>query len=86
MSDARAALARIAEVPVDLTVEVARTLAPLGATLDFQEGSIVPLNKLATEPVEVRVAGRLVALGEVVVIDDEFGVRVTELVVESVSQ
>jgi flagellar motor switch protein FliN len=70
---------RVWDVPIELTVEVARTTAPLRETLNLRPGAIVPLNRLASEPVDLRAGGRLLAVGEVIVIDDEFGIRITDL-------
>jgi flagellar motor switch protein FliN/FliY len=70
---------RVWDVPIEISVEVARTKAPLGDTLNLRPGSIVPLNRLASQPVEVRAGGRVLAVGEVVVIDEEFGVRITDM-------
>ena len=79
MPDSTSQFERVWDVPIELTVEVARTAAPLRALLDLRPGTVVPLNRLASEPVELRAGGRILAFGEVIVIDDEFGIRVTEL-------
>ncbi|MCR5179224.1 MAG: flagellar motor switch phosphatase FliY [Lachnospiraceae bacterium] len=70
----------IQDVPLDVTVELGRTKRPISDILDFAPGTIVELDKIAGEPVDVLVNGKLVAKGEVVVIEESFGVRVTEIV------
>ena len=73
-------LARLHDVPVELTVEIGRTRMTIGETLALGPGSIITLNRLAGEPVDLLVNGKPIARGEVVVIDEEFGLRVTEVV------
>src|SRR5256885_7947179 len=73
-------LARVHDVPVDLAVEIGRTRMTIGETLTLGPGAIVALNRLAGEPVDLLVNGKPIARGEVVVIDEEFGLRVTEVV------
>ena len=73
-------LARLRDVPVELAVEIGRTHMTIGETLDLGPGSIVTLDRLAGEPVDLLVNGKPIARGEVVVIDEEFGLRVTEVV------
>ncbi len=63
-----------------LTVELGRTRQFVKDILGFGEGSIIELDKLAGEPVDLLVNGKLIAKGEVVVIDENFGVRVTDIV------
>ena len=77
---ARAELDRLRDVPVDLAVEIGRTSMTIGETLALGPGSIVTLNRLAGEPVDLLVNGKPIARGEVVVIDEEFGLRITEVV------
>lgn len=72
-------LARLADIPVNCTVELGRRMIPLREALELHRGSFVPTNRLANEPVELRLGGRLAAYGELVVIDDEIGIRVSEL-------
>jgi flagellar motor switch protein FliN len=72
-------LARLHEVPVELAVEVGRTKMTIREALALGPGSIVTLNRLAGEPVDLLVNGKPIARGEVVVIDEEFGLRVTEV-------
>ena len=73
-------LARLRAVPVELAVEIGRTQMTIGDTLGLGPGSIITLNRMAGEPVDLLVNGRPIARGEVVVIDEEFGLRVTEVV------
>ncbi len=73
-------LDRLREVPVELAVEIGRTRMTIGETLALGPGSIITLNRLAGEPVDLLVNGKPIARGEVVVIDEEFGLRVTEVV------
>jgi len=70
----------IMDVPLQVTVELGRTRKLIREILELGPGSIVELDKLAGEPVDVLVNGKLIAKGEVVVIDENFGVRVTEIV------
>jgi flagellar motor switch protein FliN len=73
-------LGLVLDVPVELAVEIGRTTMTIRETLAIGPGSIVALNKMAGEPVDLLVNGRRVARGEVVAIDEEFGLRVTEVV------
>jgi len=76
-------LHRLSAVPVDLTVEVGRTRMTVGETLELRQGSIITLNRMAGEPVDLLVNGTPIARGEVVVIDEQFGLRVTEVLGET---
>lgn len=71
------------DIALELSVELGRSTVPVRDVLRFAQGSIIELNKLAGEPVDVLVNGKLIARGEVVVVDDSFGVRLTEIVSES---
>ena len=70
----------IKDVPLEVTVELGRTSKAISDILDFAPGTIIELDKIAGEPVDVLVNGKLVAKGEVVVIEENFGVRVTEII------
>ncbi len=70
----------IMDVPLEITVELGRTNKSIKEILEFAPGTIIELNKLAGEPVDVLVNGKFVAKGEVVVIEENFGIRVTEVV------
>ena len=67
------------DVPLTVTIELGRTEMTLKQALELQQGSVVELNRLAGDPIDVYVNERLIAKGEVVVVDDKFAVRVTEL-------
>ena len=70
----------IMDVPLQVTVELGRTTKSIAEILDFSPGTIIELEKLAGEPVDVLVNGKFVAKGEVVVIEESFGIRVTEII------
>jgi flagellar motor switch protein FliN/FliY len=76
-------LRRLHDVPVELAVEIGRTRMTIGQTLELRPGSVVSLNRLAGEPVDLLINGKPIARGEVVVIDEEFGLRVTDVVSSS---
>lgn len=67
------------DVKLQLTVELGRTELPIKKVLELTKGSIVTLNKAAGEPVELYANGKLIAYGEVVVIEDDFGLRITHI-------
>jgi flagellar motor switch protein FliN/FliY len=73
-------LSLVLDVPVDLVVEIGRTRMTIRETLGICRGTIISLDRLAGEPADLLVNGRLVARGEVVAIDEEFGLRVTEVI------
>lgn len=73
-------LDRILDIPLVVSVELGRTNIQIGDLLQLAQGSIVELTKLAGEPLDVLVHGKLVARGEAVVINDQFGVRLTDIV------
>ncbi|WP_017727321.1 flagellar motor switch phosphatase FliY [Halalkalibacterium ligniniphilum] len=68
------------DIPLQVTVELGRTKRSIKEILEFSQGSIIELDKLAGEPVDILVNQKLIAKGEVVVIDENFGVRVTDIV------
>ena len=70
----------IKDVPLEVTVELGRTSKSISEILDFSPGTIIELDKIAGEPIDVLVNGKFVARGEVVVIEESFGVRVTEII------
>jgi len=70
----------ILDVPLQVSVELGRTNKTIKEILDFSTGSIIELNKLAGEPVDMLINGKLFAKGEVVVIDENFGVRITDII------
>jgi flagellar motor switch protein FliN/FliY len=73
-------LRRLRDVPVQLTVEIGRARMSVGETLTLRPGSIVKLDRLAEEPLDLLVNGTRIARGEVVVLDEDFGLRITEVV------
>jgi flagellar motor switch protein FliN/FliY len=80
-ADGGSELERLFDVPVELAVEIGRTHMTIRETLALGPGSIVALDRLAGEPVDLLVNGKPIARGEVVVLDEEFGLRVTEVLV-----
>ena len=70
----------IMDVPLEVTVELGRTSKTIHEILDFAPGTIIELEKIAGEPIDVLVNGKFVAMGEVVVIEESFGVRITEII------
>jgi flagellar motor switch protein FliN/FliY len=73
----------VLDIPVTLTVELGRTRIPIKDILQLAQGSVVELDALAGEPMDVLVNGCLIAQGEVVVVDDKFGIRLTDVVTPS---
>lgn len=70
----------IMDVPLEVTVELGRTSKSIAEILDFAPGTIIELDRIAGEPIDVLVNGKFVAKGEVVVIEESFGIRVTEII------
>ena len=70
----------IMDVPLEVTVELGRTVKSISEILDFSPGTIIELDKIAGEPIDVLVNGKFVAKGEVVVLEESFAVRVTEII------
>ena len=73
----------ILDIPVQLTVELGRTRIPIKHILQLAQGSVVELEALAGEPMDVLVNGYLIAQGEVVVVNEKFGIRLTDIVTPS---
>ena len=67
------------DIPLDITVELGRTNKKIKEILELGPGSVVELEKLAGEPVDILANGKIIGKGEVVVIDESFGVRITEI-------
>ena len=86
--DQRRELDFILDIPLDVSAELGRTRLLINELLQLGQGSVVELNKLAGEPLEVYVNGKLVARGEAVVINEKFGVRLTDIIspIERVKQ
>jgi flagellar motor switch protein FliN len=74
---------RILDIPVQLTVELGRTKLAIKSLLQLAQGSVVELDGMAGEPMDVLVNGCLIAQGEVVVVNDKFGIRLTDIVTPS---
>lgn len=72
----------LGDIPVQVTVELGQTELSLKDILELSEGSIVELNRLAGEPLDLKVGGQLVAQGEVVAVDDSYGLRITNVVMK----
>jgi flagellar motor switch protein FliN/FliY len=73
----------ILDIPVQLTVELGRTRIPIKHILQLAQGSVVELDAMAGEPMDVLVNGYLIAQGEVVVVNEKFGIRLTDIVTPS---
>jgi len=76
-------ISRVLDIPVQLSVELGRTKVPIKYILQLAQGSVVELDALAGEPMDVLVNGYLIAQGEVVVVNDKFGIRLTDVVTPS---
>lgn len=74
---------RVLDIPVQLSVELGRTKVPIKHILQLGQGSVVELDALEGEPMDVLVNGYLIAQGEVVVVNDKFGIRLTDVVTPS---
>jgi flagellar motor switch protein FliN/FliY len=73
----------VLDIPVQLSVELGRTKVPIKYILQLGQGSVVELDALAGEPMDVLVNGYLIAQGEVVVVNEKFGIRLTDVVTPS---
>ncbi len=76
-------LEMIMDIPVNITVELGRTKMPIKNLLQLAQGSVVELTGMAGEPLDVLVNGFLIAQGEVVVVNDRFGIRLTDIITPS---
>jgi flagellar motor switch protein FliN/FliY len=72
-------LKRLSAIPVEVSVELGRAQMTVGDTLDLHPGSVVTLNRMAGEAMDLLVIGTPIARGEIVVVDEQFGLRVTEV-------
>jgi len=70
----------VQEIPIEITVELGRTTRKISEILEYGPGTIIELDKLLGEPLEIYANGKIIAKGEVVVIDDNFGVRITDII------
>lgn len=73
----------VLDIPVQLTVELGRTRIPIKHILQLAQGSVIELDAMAGEPMDVLINGFLIAQGEVVVVNDKFGIRLTDIVTPS---
>jgi len=80
MQDSSSNIDLLLDVSMRVTVELGRTRMPLSQILELQHGSVVELDRLAGDPVDIFVNDCMIARGEVVIVDDKFGVRITEMV------
>jgi flagellar motor switch protein FliN/FliY len=83
LTGSNADLDLIVDIPVTLTVELGRTKIPIKHILQLAQGSVIELDALAGEPMDVLVNGCLIAQGEVVVVNEKFGIRLTDIVTPS---
>lgn len=72
----------LSEIPIEVTAELGKTKLTLGEILEIAEGSIIELDRLAGEPLDLKVGGSVVAQGEVVAIDDNYGLRITNVLLK----
>lgn len=72
----------LSEIPIEVTAELGRTKLTLREILEIAEGSIIELDRLAGEPLDLKVGGSVVAQGEVVAIDDNYGLRITNVLLK----
>ncbi len=70
----------IKDIPIELTAELGRTIKPINEILEYGPGTVIELDKLVGEPLEIFANGKFIAKGEVVVIDDNFGIRITDII------
>jgi len=71
----------LGDIPIEVSVELGRTHMSLKELLDLREGSILELDRLAGEPLDLKVSGQLVAQGEVIAVDDYYGLRITNVLI-----
>lgn len=76
-------LQMILDIPLKVSVELGRTRMPVRELINLAQGSVIELNKLAGEPLEVYVNDKLIARGEAVVVNEKFGVRLTDIISQS---
>jgi flagellar motor switch protein FliN/FliY len=80
VSNDKGNLKLILDVPLEVTVELGSTRMRIKEILELGVGSVIELDKLASDPVDVYVNGKLIARGEVVVIDESFGIKITDII------
>jgi len=71
----------LGDIPVEVCVELGRTHMTLKEILDLREGSIIELDRLAGEPLDLKVSGQLVAQGEVIAVDESYGLKITNVLI-----
>lgn len=79
---ARLGEATLSEIPIEVTAELGRTKLTLREVLELAEGSVIELDRLAGEPLDLKVGGSVVAQGEVVAVDDNYGLRITNVLMK----
>lgn len=72
----------LGDIPVQVSVELGRTDMTLRKVLELQEGSVIELDRLAGEPLDLKAGGQLIAQGEVVAVNDYYGLRITNVIVK----
>jgi flagellar motor switch protein FliN/FliY len=72
----------LSEIPIEVTAELGRSKMTLRELLEIAEGSIIELDRLAGEPLDLKVGGSVVAQGEVVAVDDNYGIRITNILLK----
>ena len=75
-------IAHLADIPVDVEVELDRKVLPIGAILELKQGSVIKMQRSAGENIDILIGGTLVGFGEIVVIEDTMGVRITDFASE----
>lgn len=78
--EGRGNLELLLDIPLEITAELGRTRMIINDLLQFGQGSVIELNKLAGEPVDILVNQKLIARGEVVVVNEKFGIRLTDII------
>ncbi len=73
----------LGDIPIEVSVELGRTHMSLKDILELKEGSLVELDRMAGEPLDLKVGGQLVAHGEVIAVDDHYGIKVTNLLINN---
>ncbi len=72
----------LAEIPIEASVELGKTKMTLREVLELSEGSVISLDRLAGDPLDIKVGGQTVAVGEVVAVDDNYGIRITRVTIK----
>lgn len=75
-------IATLADVPLEIDVELDRKVMPMRAVLELEEGSVIKMTRSAGENIDILVGGALVGFGEIVIIEDSMGVRITDFKME----